>query len=80
MTALVDDGKVALAVDAVEGDDVVCTIVGPVSDNKGISSCPNERDRAGPVGEGHRGSHVRNLGVDMVASSSAPRPMSNWST
>ncbi|BCI88744.1 hypothetical protein NIIDMKKI_39500 [Mycobacterium kansasii] len=38
---LVDDGKVGLVVDHVDGDDVVCTVVegGPVSNNKGIS-CP----------------------------------------
>ena len=36
---LVDDGKVGLIVDRVEGDDVVCKVVegGPVSNNKGIS-------------------------------------------
>jgi len=36
---LVDDGKVALVVDAVEGPDVVCKVVegGPVSNNKGLS-------------------------------------------
>ncbi len=36
---LVDDGKVALVVDAVDGDDVVCRVVegGPVSNNKGLS-------------------------------------------
>jgi len=36
---LVDDGKVALRVVKVEGDDVVCRVTegGPVSDNKGIS-------------------------------------------
>ncbi len=36
---LVDDGKVALRVVAVEGDDVVCRVTegGPVSDNKGLN-------------------------------------------
>ncbi|GAB3274242.1 pyruvate kinase [Parasphingorhabdus pacifica] len=36
---LVDDGKVALTVTAVEGNDVVCEVVegGPVSDHKGLS-------------------------------------------
>ena len=36
---LVDDGKVGLVVELVEGDDVVCTVTegGPVSNNKGIS-------------------------------------------
>jgi pyruvate kinase len=36
---LVDDGKVALVVEKVEGSDVVCTVTegGPVSNNKGLS-------------------------------------------
>ena len=36
---LVDDGKVALVVDNIDGDDVVCTVTegGPVSNNKGLS-------------------------------------------
>jgi len=36
---LVDDGKVALVVDTIESDDVVCTVTegGPVSNNKGLS-------------------------------------------
>lgn len=36
---LVDDGKVALKVEEVDGDDVVCTVTegGPVSNNKGVS-------------------------------------------
>ncbi|MGV0837021.1 pyruvate kinase [Mycolicibacterium thermoresistibile] len=36
---LVDDGKVALLVEEVDGNDVVCTVVegGPVSNNKGVS-------------------------------------------
>ncbi len=36
---LVDDGKVALVVEEVSGDDVVCTVTegGPVSNNKGVS-------------------------------------------
>lgn len=36
---LVDDGKVALRVEEVDGDDVVCTVTegGPVSNNKGVS-------------------------------------------
>ncbi|BBY97259.1 pyruvate kinase [Mycolicibacterium fallax] len=36
---LVDDGKVALVVEAIEGPDVVCTVTegGPVSNNKGLS-------------------------------------------
>ena len=36
---LVDDGKVALVVERVDGNDVVCTVTegGPVSNNKGVS-------------------------------------------
>lgn len=36
---LVDDGKVGLTVEAIEGDDVVCRVTegGPVSNNKGLS-------------------------------------------
>jgi len=36
---LVDDGKVALVVERIEGNDVVCTVTegGPVSNNKGLS-------------------------------------------
>ena len=36
---LVDDGKIALVVEHVEGDDVVCTVTegGPISNNKGLS-------------------------------------------
>ena len=36
---LVDDGNIALVVEAIEGPDVVCTVVegGPVSNNKGMS-------------------------------------------
>ena len=36
---LIDDGKVGLVVNAIDGDDVVCTVTegGPVSNNKGMS-------------------------------------------
>ena len=36
---LIDDGKVGLVVDGIDGDDVICTVTegGPVSNNKGIS-------------------------------------------
>ena len=36
---LVDDGKVAVVVEHIDGDDVVCTVTegGPVSNNKGLS-------------------------------------------
>jgi len=36
---LIDDGKVAVVVEHIDGDDVVCTVIegGPVSNNKGLS-------------------------------------------
>jgi pyruvate kinase len=36
---LIDDGKVAVTVERIDGDDVVCTVTegGPVSNNKGLS-------------------------------------------
>ncbi len=68
-------------VDAVEGDDVVCTVVERrQSATTRASRCRNERDRAG-LSEGHRITFALNLGVDMVALSFvSSRPMSNWST
>jgi pyruvate kinase len=67
---LVDDGKVALQVTAVEGSDVVCTVTvgGTVSDNKGLSlpgmnvSVPalSEKDVADLE-------FALSLGVDLVA-------------
>jgi pyruvate kinase len=67
---LIDDGKVALVVDTVDGNDVVCTVTegGPVSNNKGLSmpgmkvSVPalSEKDIADLE-------FALNLGVDMVA-------------
>ena len=67
---LVDDGKVALVVEEVDGNDVVCTVTegGPVSNNKGLSmpgmkfSVPalSEKDIADLE-------FALRLGVDMVA-------------
>lgn len=74
---LVDDGKVALVVDAVEGDDVVCTVVegGPVSDNKGIS-LPGMNVTAPALSEKDIEdlTFALNLGVDMVALSFVRSP------
>lgn len=74
---LVDDGKVALMVEAVEDTDVVCTVTegGPVSDNKGMSlpgmsvSAPalSEKDIADLT-------FALGLGVDMVALSFVRSP------
>ncbi len=67
---LVDDGKVALVVDEVAGNDVVCTVVegGPVSNNKGLSM-PGMRFSIPALSD----KDIRDLefalklGVDMVA-------------
>src|SRR6201991_3650751 len=49
---LVDDGKVGLLVESVDGNDVVCTVTegGPVSNNKGIS-LPGMNVSAPPLSE-----------------------------
>jgi len=67
---LVDDGKVGLVVDDIDGDDVVCTVTegGPVSNNKGISlpgmnvSAPALSDK-----DIEDLTFALNLGVDLVA-------------
>ena len=67
---LVDDGKVAVVVEEVDGNDVVCTVVegGPVSNNKGLSmpgmkfSVPALSDKDIADLE-----FALTLGVDMVA-------------
>lgn len=74
---LVDDGKVAVVVEHIDGDDVVCTVVegGPVSNNKGLSmpgmaiSVPalSEKDIADLE-------FALNLGVDLVALSFVRSP------
>ena len=74
---LVDDGKVAVVVEAVEGSDVICTVTegGPVSNNKGLSmpgmafSVPamSEKDIADLE-------FALKLGVDLVALSFVRSP------
>lgn len=74
---LVDDGKVTVVVEHIDGDDVVCTVVegGPVSNNKGLSmpgmaiSVPalSEKDIADLE-------FALELGVDLVALSFVRSP------
>ena len=74
---LVDDGKVAVVVEAVDGSDVICTVTegGPVSNNKGLSmpgmafSVPamSEKDIADLE-------FALKLGVDLVALSFVRSP------
>ncbi|MGV0994013.1 MAG: pyruvate kinase [Mycobacterium sp.] len=74
---LVDDGKVALVVESIDGNDVVCTVTegGPVSNNKGLSmpgmavSVPalSEKDIEDLE-------FALNLGVDIVALSFVRSP------
>ena len=74
---LVDDGKVALVVEHIDGADVVCTVTegGPVSNNKGLSmpgmavSVPalSEKDIADLE-------FALNLGVDLIALSFVRSP------
>src|SRR6476620_2134721 len=74
---LVDDGKVGLVVDSIDGNDVICTVTegGPVSNNKGISlpgmnvSVPalSEKDIADLE-------FALKLGVDLVALSFVRSP------
>jgi len=74
---LVDDGKVGLVVERIDGDDVVCTVTegGPVSNNKGISlpgmnvSAPALSDKDIDDLE-----FALELGVDMVALSFVRSP------
>jgi pyruvate kinase len=74
---LVDDGKVSLAVEGIEGDDVVCTVVegGPVSNNKGIS-LPGMNVSAPPLSEKDIDdlTFALDLGVDLVALSFVRSP------
>ena len=81
---LIDDGKVGLVVDRVDGNDVICTVTegGPVSNNKGISlpgmdvSVPAMSDK--DVADLK---FALSLGVDLVACpSSGTPPTSNSST
>ncbi|HEX5143039.1 MAG TPA: pyruvate kinase [Mycobacterium sp.] len=74
---LVDDGKVALVVEHIDGSDVVCTVTegGPVSNNKGLSlpgmdvSVPALSDKDIADLE-----FALNLGVDLVALSFVRSP------
>ena len=74
---LVDDGKVGVIVDRVDGEDVVCTVTegGPVSNNKGLSmpgmkfSVPALSDKDIEDLE-----FALNLGVDMIALSFVRSP------
>jgi pyruvate kinase len=74
---LVDDGKVGLVIDGIEGDDVICTVVegGPVSNNKGISlpgmnvSAPALSDK-----DVEDLTFALELGVDLVALSFVRSP------
>ncbi len=74
---LVDDGKVGLVVDAIDGDDVVCTVVegGPVSNNKGMS-LPGMNVSAPPLSEKDIEdlTFAMGLGVDIVALSFVRSP------
>lgn len=74
---LVDDGKVGLMVDTIEGDDVVCTVVegGPVSNNKGMS-LPGMSVSAPPLSEKDIEdlTFAVSLGVDIVALSFVRSP------
>jgi pyruvate kinase len=74
---LVDDGIIGLVVDAIEGDDVICTVTegGPVSNNKGMS-LPGMNVSAPPLS----GKDIEDLtfalslGVDLVALSFVRSP------
>ncbi len=74
---LVDDGNVALVVESIDGDDVVCTVVegGPISNNKGMS-LPGMKVSAPPLSEKDIEDleFALHLGVDMVALSFVRSP------
>ncbi len=74
---LVDDGKVGLVVDSIDGDDVVCTVTdgGPVSNHKGIS-LPGMNVSAPALAEKDIEDleFALHLGVDMVALSFVRSP------
>jgi pyruvate kinase len=74
---LVDDGNLALVVDGIDGDDVVCTVVegGPISNNKGMS-LPGMKVSAPPLAEKDIEDleFALHLGVDMVALSFVRSP------
>jgi pyruvate kinase len=74
---LVDDGNIALVVEGIDGDDVVCTVVegGPISNNKGMS-LPGMKVSAPPlaVKDIEDLEFALHLGVDMVALSFVRSP------
>lgn len=74
---LVDDGKVGLVVDHIDGDDVVCTVTegGPVSNHKGMS-LPGMNVSAPALSGKDIGDleFALKLGVDMVALSFVRSP------
>jgi pyruvate kinase len=74
---LVDDGKVALVVEHIDGDDVVCTVTegGPVSNNKGLS-LPGMNVSVPAMSEKDIGDleFALRLGVDLVALSFVRSP------
>lgn len=74
---LVDDGKVALVVEHIDGDDVVCTVTegGPVSNNKGLSMPGMAVSVPALSGKDIEDlEFALNLGVDMVALSFVRSP------
>jgi pyruvate kinase len=74
---LVDDGKVGLLVEGIEGDDVICQVTegGPISNNKGIS-LPGMNVTAPALSEKDVEdlTFALTLGVDMVALSFVRSP------
>jgi pyruvate kinase len=74
---LVDDGNIALVVEGIDGDDVVCTVVegGPISNNKGMS-LPGMKVSAPPLAQKDIEDleFALHLGVDMVALSFVRSP------
>lgn len=81
---LVDDGKVGLVVERIDGDDVICTVEegGPVSNNKGIS-LPGMNVSAPALSE----KDIEDLTFALISVSTwsrchscARRPTSSWCT
>ena len=74
---LVDDGKIGLFVEGIEGDDVICKVIegGPISNNKGIS-LPGMNVSAPALSEKDIEdlTFALTLGVDMVALSFVRSP------
>jgi pyruvate kinase len=74
---LIDDGKVAIVVEYIDGDDVVCTVTegGPVSNNKGLS-VPGMAVSVPALSEKDIGDleFALKLGVDLIALSFVRSP------